>query len=181
MVDAGAFLVADITMLASLRQTADTLAKRHDSEVDELKANAEREKDAPKKQILQNDLARRKGLAEGLRGAMALFDTWFTKLTTPDDKGVVGLVTIAKERAIVDQLNNGGKLLAIKVQKAGGSFMTKKNLWTFFGGMPLYHMGGASVSYALMDGTTGQIGASGVVPVYGGFVKAGQLKDELGK
>jgi hypothetical protein len=179
--DAGGFLIADITQLSATRQLADSLAKKHDAEVDALTKAAAGETDPVKKLQLQQDAARRKGVAEALRAAMGIFDTWFTKLSTADDKGVIGLVTIAKEKAIVEQLANGGKLLALKVQKAGGAYMTKKNLWTLFGGMPLYHMGGAAVTYALLDGTSGRVASSGVVPVYGGFVKSKKLTDELAK
>ncbi len=181
VVDAGAFLIADLTTLAATRQLAEGLAKKHDAEVDGLSKAAADEKDPAKKLLLQRDAQRRKALAEGLRGATALFDAWFTKLTTADDKGVVGLVTIAKERAIVDQLGGGAKLLAVKVQKAGGGYMTKKSLWSFFAGAPLYHMGGAAVTYALLDGTTGEVASAGVVPVYGGYVQSKDVAATLGK
>jgi hypothetical protein len=177
--DAGAFLVADITGLAALREVADSGARKHDAEADARTKAAAAEQDPARKREMQDEAVHSKGRADALRAAMAIFDTWFAKLSTPDDKGVVGLVTIAKEKAIVDQLAGGGQLLAIKVVKAGGSYLTKRNLWTLLGGMPLYHMGGASVAFALLDGTTGRVTASGVVPVYGGFVKAGKLKAAL--
>lgn len=177
--DAGQSLIADITLLSAERQVADNRAKQVDVQIDDLTKAANAEADPTKKQVLLNDASRRKGLADALRGAIGVFDAWFTKLTTADDKGVIGLVTVAKEQAIVDLFASGGKLLAIKVQKTGGAFMTKKNLWTFFGAMPLYHMGGASVSYALMEGKSGQVHVSGVVPVYGGFVKAGEVRAAL--
>jgi len=181
LTDAGAFFIADLTTLTTTRQLADSLAKRHDAEVDALTKAAAEEKDPAAQLALQQDASRRKGLAEALRAAIAVFDTWFARLTTPDDKGVVGLVVIAKEKAIAEQLTAGAQLLAVKVQKAGGAYMTKKNLWTFFGEMPLYHMGGAAVTYALIDGHSGRVAASGVVPVYGGFVKSKSVRAELEK
>jgi hypothetical protein len=45
--------------------------------------------------------------------------------------------------------------------------------------MPLFHMGGAVTGYLLLEGATGKVVASGVVPVHGGFVKAGALEGEL--
>lgn len=179
--DAGGFIITDVAKLSATRQVADSLAKRHDAEVEALAKAAADEKDPATKQQLQQDAGRRKGLADALRAATLMFDTWFSKLSTPDDKGVIALVTIAKEEAIHEQLEQGGKLLLVKVQKAGGGYFTKKNLWTLFGGMPLYHMGGAAVAYALIDGTTGRVGVSGVVPVYGGFVKSNQVRAELAK
>ena len=47
--------------------------------------------------------------------------------------------------------------------------------------MPLYHMGGSTASYVLLSGKEGRVLASDVVPVHGGFVKAGDVEKELTK
>jgi hypothetical protein len=41
-------------------------------------------------------------------------------------------------------------------------------------------MGGAGLSFTLVHGETGRVEDSGVVPVHGGFVKAGKVRKELG-
>jgi hypothetical protein len=45
--------------------------------------------------------------------------------------------------------------------------------------MPLYHMGGATVTYLLLSGPEGSVLAGDVIPIYGGFVKTDKLRDEL--
>ena len=59
------------------------------------------------------------------------------------------------------------------------SYYTKKNMWTFFGTMLFYHMGGVIASFVLLDGTTGKVLKSGVVSVHGGFIKANDLPQEM--
>jgi hypothetical protein len=122
--------------------------------------------------------AKIKEAAAGLAAAIAVYDSWFGKLATVDDKGGSLLGNIVQEQSLAVAIQ-GGYLLVLKVQKAGGGYLIKKSLWTFFGGMPLYHMGGVSVSYELFEGQSGQVLASGIVPVYGGFVKAGDLPDKI--
>jgi hypothetical protein len=107
-----------------------------------------------------------------------VFDGWFGKISALDDKGTVPLVTVIRERSISDQLTNA-TLLIVKIQKAGGGYLIKKNMWTLFGGMPLYHMGGMTATYTLLDGKDGHMLAAGTVPIHGGFVKAGDLRNYL--
>ena len=42
-------------------------------------------------------------------------------------------------------------------------------------------MGGATVTYLLLDGAQGKVLAGDVIPVYGGFVKTDDLRNELRK
>ena len=146
------FLIADLFELSTLRGQAQSLLKTHDQT----------------------------SLANAIQSAIGLMDTWYSKLSTPDAKGIATLAHVVKEKAIADSLDHG-YLLVMKVHKAGGAFMTKKNLWTSLGVMPLYHMGGAAVSFTLFKGRTGRVLISGVVPVHGGFVKAGKIRRELGR
>lgn len=178
LADSGSSLVTDLKDLTTLKVVAESFTKQHDAEVDRLTKAASVETNPDKKAALQKDASQQKALADGLRAATALFSTWFGKLSAVDDKGSSSLVMIVKEKAIADQLAHA-HLLILKVQKAGGGYLVKKNVWTFFGGMPLYHMGGAAVSYLLLDGTSGNVTAAGVVPIHGGFVKAGKLRDTL--
>ena len=57
----------------------------------------------------------------------------------------------------------------------------KKNLLTALFKIPLYHMGGATITYLLLDGKEGKVLAGDIVPIYGGFVKSSDLKDDLQK
>ena len=71
-------------------------------------------------------------------------------------------------------------LLSIQIQQSGGGYLTKSNLWTFFGGPKLYHSGTASpsLSYLLIQV---QYSTSGAVPVYGGYVKSGNVRNAVNK
>ncbi len=175
---AAKFFVDDVTRLSVLRQKAEALIKKLDEEIGTFKTAIAAEKVETTKKALEAQLAAKTGLAAGLRSATALMDGWYSKLGAPDGKGVAALVNVAKEKSIAAAIKEGS-LLVLKVQKAGGGYLTKKNLWTFFGGMPLFHMGGAAVSFTLLNGTTGAIQTAGVVPIHGGFIKAGDIRDTL--
>lgn len=127
---------------------------------------------------LEKVLSDQTTLLKSLTNASGLVDAWYTKLGSADAKGVAVLVNVAREKSVADALSKA-HLLTVKVQKAGGNFLTKKNLWTVFGGMPLFHMGGAAVSYTLMDGQTGRLISAGVVPIHGGFVKVDDVRAYL--
>lgn len=174
---AGSTIVTDLTTLSLLKETAAALTRFHDEQ------NAKQTKDAESKQggekaRIEQGAAEHKEAAASLRQAVALFDTWFGKLSTQDDKGSVPIVSIIKEQAIHEEIDNG-HLLVLKIQKSGGGYLVKKNLWTFFGGIPVHYMGGAAISFTLVDGKTGAVGAAGVLPVYGGFVRARKVQELL--
>ena len=118
---------------------------------------------------------------EQLKNVVALHDAFLTSLTTPDSGGTLPIVLLAQEFAIDDALQAGGTVLLVKLENAAGGYFVKKNLLTGLGAMPLYHMGGSSASYLLLRGNDGKVLASDVVPVHGGFVKAGKVEDELKK
>jgi hypothetical protein len=179
LASAADFFIKDIGELSKLRGEAQTLVTQGSAQLADLKKAFDAASDTTTKAAFEQQLALKTKLVSGLQSAIALMDAWYTKLGTPDSKGVSALVTVAREKAIAGSIGEG-LLLVVKVQKAGGGVMTKKNLWTFFGGMPLYHMGGAAVTFTLIDGKTGVVKASGVIPVHGGFVKAGDLRKVLG-
>lgn len=177
----GGPLLDTLTKLSEKRGEAGVRAATHSAEAARFKKEADSEKDETTKQALLAEWKRESQLADVLTSASTLFDTWFGKLSTANDKGVTPLVAMVKESVLADALSDGGYLLVIKVQKTGGGYLVKKNMWTMFGGMPLYHMGGGAVSYNLLDGKSGAVKAAGVELAYGGFVKAGKLAAELAK
>jgi hypothetical protein len=178
------FFVTDVTALSGRRGEALKLQTTIEAEMATLQTQiAAAEIDAAKKggaeqRAATKALGERTDLAAGLKSAMAFMDAWLTKLGTPDSKGVAALVNVAKEKALATAIK-AGYLLIVKVTKAGGGVMTKKHLWTFLGRLPLFHMGGAAVSFTLLHGATGNVAASGIIPVHGGFVKADQLRPML--
>ena len=113
------------------------------------------------------------------KSAQALYDAFYARLTSGDDKGQLPIDTIVRQNAVRTLLQKGAPLLAVRIEKAGGSYYTRKNLWSFFGGMPFYIMGGVVITYALFEGDTGRLLASGTVPVDGGFVRISNLPETL--
>ena len=49
------------------------------------------------------------------------------------------------------------------------AYYTKKNLWTFFGGMPVYTMGGTVMTYKLFEPKTGEVLAWGTIAKHGDY------------
>jgi hypothetical protein len=73
----------------------------------------------------------------------------------------------------------GGAILLLRLESAGGGFLVKKNLLTGLGSMPLFHSGGATVTYLLLDGKEGRVLKGDVVPVHGGFVASNKMEATL--
>ena len=158
-------ILQDLIALAALRAGNGDAIDRHErAQAHFLTASA-----AASAQIHQAALA-------ALKGANALYDAFFTGLTTADDKGSVPLSAIAREEAVARDLDSGAALLVVKLQTAGGAHYTRKSLWTFFGWMPFYNMGGVVASYVLLSGREGDTLRSGVVPIHGGFFRSSRIQ-----
>lgn len=110
--------------------------------------------------------------ADKLKAALTAYDTLVSKLASPD----ANLTALVRELDVWSTLNEPANLLLlVKMDKAGGSNFTQKNLWTGIFGMPFKVMGGVIASYSLFQGSTGAVLASGVVPVHGGFSKVDEI------
>lgn len=120
-----------------------------------------------------------KKAAKALREAVAFHERLFAKLTSADDKGTIPIVQVARERTMLKELEAGAFVLQATLHYQGGSQYTRKNMWTFFGARPYFHMGGTVVSYVLLEGKAGAVLASGLVPVHGGFVQATKVEKEV--
>lgn len=164
-------LAEELTALVFLRAKAESEARTTSSEIDKLeKGNDEEKKRAT---MLKAQL-------EQLKGVLALHDSFVSSLAIPDSNGNLPIAALAQEFAIDDSLQKSMALL-VKLENAAGGYFVKKNLLTGLGAMPLYHMGGSTASYILLAGNNGQVLDSGVVPIHGGFVKAGRVAGELSK
>jgi hypothetical protein len=158
--------------LGPLRINTNAEIKTLSDQIDQL----EKGSDAQKKEA-----EGKKARVDLLKGVVSLHDTFLNSLTTPDTNGILPIALLAEEFAVDDALQKGGAVLLVKLENAAGGYFIKKNLFTGLGAMPLYHMGGSVVSYVLLNGREGKVLASNVVPVYGGFVKAGDVQKELAK
>ncbi len=174
-------IVQSLVTLADLRSKLQQKVDVANAHAEGLGKLASAEADAAKKTEETNGAADLKALADQGKAALALYDGLITKLTTPDDKAKVPLAAIIPQDAVRTALRAGANLLVAKVSSAGGSWYTKKNFWTFFGGMPFYTMGGVVVHYNLLDGRTGAVLAAGAIPIDGGFFKIGKLPEALSK
>jgi hypothetical protein len=179
---AGSKILEVFFNLSQLRLDAQGKANRHDKLAARFNEDAGKETDAAKKAAFLDKAKIHAAAADVWKATVGLYDGFFSKLTTVDDKGVALLTNVIRESIVAEALMNGNLLLLVKLQQSGGAYYTKKNMWTFFGGtMPFYHMGGVVASFVLLDGKTGAVLKSGVVPVHGGFVKANDLPQEINK
>jgi hypothetical protein len=168
------------TRLTALRLDAPQRQTQHEAEAGRLSGLASKETATDKRADLESAAARHLTAASAWKAAIPVYDGVFGKLTTADEKGILPLTTVLREAVMVQHMRKGSPLLLLKIHKSGGAYYTKKNLWTLFGGMPFYHMGGTVVSFVLMNGASGSVTAAGVVPVHGGFVKARRLQATIG-
>jgi hypothetical protein len=125
---------------------------------------------------LEGELVELRRLVDRLRTATGAYDTMLSRLTAPDE----ATGAMLRDLAVWNGLNEGdGCLLLVKVQRAGGSYYTKKNLLTALGRMPFYVAGGAVVSFTLLTGEDGTVLTSGVLPVHGGFESVKEVPSRL--
>ncbi len=180
--DPGLGIFKKLTELATLKAKATQKIVLHEKEAERLTKEAENKKDQDKENTLKNAELHKKA-ANGFKDAITFYDEFFKKLTTADDKGLSPLADLIREDSIYETLSKGegSLLLMVKIHNFSGSQYTAKNLWSFFGAMPFYNMGGIVVSYVLLDGKHGNVMTSGVIPVHGGFFKPNDLKKEINK
>ncbi|MEA2599235.1 MAG: hypothetical protein QOF89_227 [Acidobacteriota bacterium] len=178
--DPAAEILNDLADLSQSRNNALTVASFHDKLAAELLKRAEKTQDPVEKKDLQDKAKLHQDASDAQKAVATFYDDFFKRLTTASDKGLTPLTQVVRD-AVVHKLlsNDSTRLLLIKMQSSGGSYYTRKNLWTFFGGKPFFHMGSVVVSFVLLEGKTGHVKASGVIPVHGGFVQADQLEREI--
>jgi len=175
----GAGIGKQLTDMATEKARLQVKAIQHEKASAAYTEKAGKASDLGKKAELLNQAKVRKDAADALKAVINVYDAFYAKLVTADDKGALALTNVIREAVLADALQNGDLLLLVKVHKLGGAYYTKKNLLTFFGGMPFYHMGGVVGSFALIEGKDGNVLASGVVPIHGGFVKANDLEETV--
>jgi hypothetical protein len=160
--------------IADLQKQAAELDKQASGAED---ANAQN----PDKDTLLRAIAGLKPKTDQLTGVIALYDAFASSLTTPDANGTVPVSVLVQEYAVDAALGAGAGVLLLRLENTGGGYLLKKNLLTGLGAMPLYHMGGATVTYLLLAGANGRVLAGDVVAIHGGFVQTNQLREELQK
>ncbi len=168
-------ILTQLKSMASMRIEVQQKADVASGLVTALDKAAATEADGAKKQQEISVSAELKTAADQAKIALTLYDGLMAKITTPDDKAQVPLTAIIQQDAVQTALAGGARLMTAKVSTVGGSYYTRKNLWSFFGCMPFFTMGGVVVSYNILDGKTGAVLSAGVVPIDGGYYKVGKL------
>jgi hypothetical protein len=99
-------------------------------------------------------------------------------MTVEAKKAVIAAATVAgsdaAQKAVAERLAQGDIALLVQFGGGAGTFYTKKNLWTFFWGMPFFVSGGAIVSFLAVGGD-GAVKAGGQVPLHSGFIGIGDI------
>ncbi len=143
--------------------------------LDSLATVAVKETDTTVKAKIAKATADLKAASDQAKVTVSLYDGLLTKITTPDDKAKIPLAAIIQQDATSGLLGSGAKLMTAKISSTGGTYYTRKNLWSFFGTMPFFTMGGVVVNYTLFDGSSGVVLSAGAIPIDGGFFKVGRL------
>jgi hypothetical protein len=102
-------------------------------------------------------------------------DALMATLASTDDKNPMPFSAVVQEKAISDAMGPDGFGLFVHMHSAAGGDFTKKNLWTYLGGMPFYVSGGAVASYFLIGRADGRVAAGGVVAFECGYRKATEV------
>jgi hypothetical protein len=186
-------LAAELSELVELRGRAAMQLDEMNKQIADLKKQAaELEKqpdgtdaaveDGSKKDEILRVIARIKPKTDQLNGVIALYDAFASSLTTPDANGTVPVSVLVQEHAVDAALKAGAGVLLLRLENTGGGYLLKKNLLTGLGAeIPLYHMGGATVTYLLLAGADGKVLGGDVVTIHGGFVRTDKLRGELQK
>lgn len=174
--DAALLVRTELQELSKQMKQAMDLASQLEQLITKKQIDAATASAAGKKASAEGEIGRLRTLIDRLKTATGAYDTLLNRLMAPDE----ATGAMLRDLAVWNGLNDrDGRLLLLKVQKAGGSYYTEKNLWNFFGKMPFYVAGGVVVSYTLLKGEDGTVLASGLLPVHGGFEQVKQVPMQL--
>ncbi|HYE88552.1 MAG TPA: hypothetical protein VEA16_19455 [Vicinamibacterales bacterium] len=178
-------LIDDVTGLLTKRQRA--AARATLLAADARRAEAELAQAKPEdKADIQAELAGLQSDEAKLKEAISAYDAFVTSLTTPVGtparEPIADLVAdMALERALTVANGSSPGLLLIRLEASGGGILLKKNLLTGLGAAPLYHMGGAAISYLFLHGASGEVIRGGTVAQHGGFTRSDNMQSALAR
>jgi hypothetical protein len=110
-----------------------------------------------------------------LEQAIGVYDELRTGLTTANDDKPPLITSIFRQAAVAGLLDQGGYLVVTNIHMLGGTSYTKKNFFTFIGGMPYFVSGGGITSYLVQDGLSGPVLDTVTYPVTSGFHRVNQI------
>ncbi len=173
-------LGGEITRMSGERDGLARLINAATVEADKLEAQVANEAPDVKKKSLArvNEL---RASIQAMKSAVAMFDALVAALITPDASGNTLVATIVDDWALQTLVTTADmKVLFVRLEATGGGYLIKKNLLTGLGAAaPLYHMGGAAMSFVLCDGPSGDVLAADTVPVHGGYTASRKVQKSL--
>jgi hypothetical protein len=110
-----------------------------------------------------------------LEAAIKAYDDAFAALNSASEGKPPLMATVIRQAQTAKLIRAGGYLVVTNVHLAGGTSYTKKNFFTFLGGMPYFVSGGALASYMVEDGATGSVLDTVTIPVMSGYHRVNQL------
>lgn len=116
-----------------------------------------------------------------LEEAIKAYDELRTGLTTPTDEKPPLITAIFRQAAVAGLLDQGGYLVVTNIHMLGGTSYTKKNFFTFIGGMPYFVSGGGITSYLVQDGLSGPVLDTVTYPVTSGFHRVNGIHASFSK
>jgi len=130
-------------------------------------AKAEKEK-------LDQELKENEAKVTQAKAALSTYDGLVARFQAPDGGGA----SIIRHGALLTALSDPDSVLVIvKLNKAGGSNYTEKNLWTILGAIPFKVAGGAIASFTAFEAHTGKVKAAGTIEIHGGFAKINKVSE----
>ena len=179
-------ILQDMTDLISLRQRVEARAIQAASDASRAEREASKAPENEKAEIAL-EIAEYRATEARMKSAMAAYDTFAASLSTSTGTAPEPLAELISDMGLEialktgsDNAEKGTLLLLVRLEHSGGGYLLKKNLLTGLGAPPLYHMGGAAISYLLVDGRTGAIIRGGTVARHGGYTKSSKMSEALG-
>lgn len=113
--------------------------------------------------------------AAAMQKTIANYDSLVSALIADTPGGEPLGVKVVRQKQIQRRLETGPLILLLTGRQAA-AYYTKRNLWTFLGGMPLHAMGGTSTTYTLFDPKTGIVLETGAVAHHGVYRALNQVE-----
>jgi hypothetical protein len=100
--------------------------------------------------------------------------------TPPPSSNTPALSSLVMAELLRNKIQSGNyALLVLHIEQSGGGYETKSSLWTFFGGAKMYNSGGMVATFSIVAPTTGEVLASGAIPIYTGLVKNSDVEGKV--
>jgi hypothetical protein len=115
------------------------------------------------------------GAAAAYLKSITAYETFISGLTADVQGGEPVGVRVVRQKKL-QKLLDAKPLILLLTPNEAAAYYTKKNLWTFLGGMPIYTMGGTSVTYSLFESGSERELTYGVVAHHGGYRALNQVE-----